>query len=755
MSALTGGFDAVLQIGGPSFAAAAVAMHQAESIGHRHARLLDGVRHEFSLGAPLVELEPASATDPRVRLTCRTRVLCRAQPVDDAFAPASSAVADLTLRGRLDLPAGNPAPVGPLATLRIDWSETRLADVVVSASPASAADAIQAALLDMVVSDLSATFGIGHLAAAGVNQMTVTSLPASPTPALGVALNFSGTGGTRTGISNLLQQDWVVALDAELVAEQIVGALHDALGTLPPPYGPGPALVSDEPAGWVETPLGRIQTGRRIYLDSLTVDLTAAGIRFSGGVRQVFDPVTAFPIPPVTATWSTTAAVSVSPAGTLGVSVTRPAVQLNEWYGVLFDTLTDGALADAVRSGVEQAIGAGVADGGMAGLFGLIVGQFGSVGRTVDAKLLPRAVVAECRSDALLIHGVMDRRLPAPTPVAKFGVLATPDPGMIQFNGHASWAPANDVVTYEWNFGDGVTTSLTGPNASFAVSHRYAAGAYAAALRVVDSHGRSASTTVTIEPRRLVLDHVIDNSGGTSAWQACVPPTDQLDVTFQVSSCGTLLSGISVTVTGSGSAVRAKTDATGRVTMQIDPAMATPSPPTARSTFARGSFSVAVGRKGFVGDSRVLELVDCEEVWQIVQETKEEFARRLDRLAGYTALNDLIASGFGRRSGLPPLTPKDPPPDAPVRVGLTGDELDAISVALGVRVMEDLVRLIELNRPGFAVHELLGLDPSTPEFEKAMGERFGGMWNGLDRVAERMEHRGKDDRRVTGPGPPR
>jgi glucose/arabinose dehydrogenase len=67
-------------------------------------------------------------------------------------------------------------------------------------------------------------------------------------------------------------------------------------------------------------------------------------------------------------------------------------------------------------------------------------------------------------------------------------------PLAVSFNGSASSDPDGDVLTYDWDFGDG-TPHVAAP----APTHIYAAGTYTATLRVSDGKGGSDTATVRID----------------------------------------------------------------------------------------------------------------------------------------------------------------------------------------------------------------------------------------------------------------
>lgn len=330
--------------------------------------------------------------------------------------------------------------------------------------------------------------------------------------------------------------------------------------------------------------------------------------------------------------------------------------------------------------------------------------------------------------------------------------MATPNPGELLFDSFASWAPGDHIASFEWSFGDGTTADLSGNNAAIAIDHSFANGDYTVCLKVTDSQGRSDQSCTFVRPGRLVMEHLIDEDVSNKPWQACVSQTKQIDLNVQVTSCGTRIPGVTVIATGSGGGAQGVTDAMGRVTLQVDPQKATPAPPGANTMFAKGSFAITADLAGFDADQAVVELVDCEAIWHAVIESKKAYARWLDRMAGYAALKELIASGIGRKKlpvlpGNDPIGPPEPDDTWPLRNKiLTGDELDALGIALGTRVIGDLVTLMELNRSAFPVHELLGLDPDNDGFPKQLDSRLKTMMKGLDAAGRRVD--------AAGPGGP-
>ncbi|WP_410637315.1 PQQ-dependent sugar dehydrogenase [Amycolatopsis sp. lyj-346] len=83
-------------------------------------------------------------------------------------------------------------------------------------------------------------------------------------------------------------------------------------------------------------------------------------------------------------------------------------------------------------------------------------------------------------------------------PVAKATTSTNPDTRTVSFDGSASVDYDNDVLKYDWDFGDGATAADAGPK----VSHTYAAGtaSFTAKLRVRDPLGRTGEIAIAVAP---------------------------------------------------------------------------------------------------------------------------------------------------------------------------------------------------------------------------------------------------------------
>jgi len=77
-------------------------------------------------------------------------------------------------------------------------------------------------------------------------------------------------------------------------------------------------------------------------------------------------------------------------------------------------------------------------------------------------------------------------------PVANFSYLATNKPREFKFS-NLSTDPENNSLTYSWDFGDGVTSTVISP------AHRYARkGTFTATLTTIDSNGSTATVSKTV-----------------------------------------------------------------------------------------------------------------------------------------------------------------------------------------------------------------------------------------------------------------
>lgn len=98
---------------------------------------------------------------------------------------------------------------------------------------------------------------------------------------------------------------------------------------------------------------------------------------------------------------------------------------------------------------------------------------------------------------------------PGATVVIKAIPLEGPAPLVVQFDGSASTAFKGNIVSYEWDFGDGSPKTMTAAN----VSHKYdKVGAYEVRLRIATDMNESATGSAQIFVRELPLEACFEPS---------------------------------------------------------------------------------------------------------------------------------------------------------------------------------------------------------------------------------------------------
>ncbi len=99
----------------------------------------------------------------------------------------------------------------------------------------------------------------------------------------------------------------------------------------------------------------------------------------------------------------------------------------------------------------------------------------------------------ECQRSTTVEITVIDPTPQPPVAIASADIYNAPSGTTITFDGTASTDPNDDIVSYEWDFGDG--TTATGPNPT----HSYTMdGTYTVTLKVTDATGLMHTTTITI-----------------------------------------------------------------------------------------------------------------------------------------------------------------------------------------------------------------------------------------------------------------
>ncbi|MEU5259940.1 PQQ-dependent sugar dehydrogenase [Amycolatopsis sp. NPDC021455] len=101
-------------------------------------------------------------------------------------------------------------------------------------------------------------------------------------------------------------------------------------------------------------------------------------------------------------------------------------------------------------------------------------------------------------------------------PVANATSTTDPDTRTVTFDGSTSVDYDNDVLTYDWDFGDGQVATNAGPK----VSHAYAAGteSFTATLTVRDPLGASNATTIAVAPGNHSPEITLTTPGDTATF---------------------------------------------------------------------------------------------------------------------------------------------------------------------------------------------------------------------------------------------
>ncbi|UOZ02654.1 PQQ-dependent sugar dehydrogenase [Amycolatopsis sp. WQ 127309] len=101
-------------------------------------------------------------------------------------------------------------------------------------------------------------------------------------------------------------------------------------------------------------------------------------------------------------------------------------------------------------------------------------------------------------------------------PVAAASSTTDPDTRTVSFDGSASVDYDNDLLKYDWDFGDGTTAADAGPK----VTHVYAAGteSFTAKLTVRDPLGATGTTTVVVAPGNHTPQLTVTTPGDTATF---------------------------------------------------------------------------------------------------------------------------------------------------------------------------------------------------------------------------------------------
>ena len=718
----TGNFDAALQLTQPAIARILTAMHRAGAATHDAGTVTGGDIIELLVNVPAIVLDTSgAAAPPNVAARTATRILYHSRPVNDPASAGISAVCDVNLRARARIgdgsaPAGmsDPAAVGPDSWLLTDYTDTVAGDIIVHG-----------------VARPRRCPGPGH--PAGRHSRTARRLPARLPARLRhrpgrwrrhrsqprrarrrgrPQLRRARPGASSTSLTTgICHQDWALALSADYLIEQLLARLDSDLGGLPPPYGQAPVLVDSS-------------RGAEVYLDAFTVLVGAGQIDVAGAVRRV----AAGPFGTVTANWSATITLSLNSAQRIDAAVSEPAVQLHEWYAVVGNFVTGGQIAAAVARVIHDQLAGGLANAGVDSLVSATVGRIAASGTTADVPVRVDAADVEIRPDAIVVHGtVTTLGVPGPPQVALTAIQGG-NPGRLTLHAGGSWAPGGELTSIAFAFGDGSSQTFAGPDAALVTDHLYTPGLYSACVTVTDQSGRTATRCVAVQPGMLIVE-VRDSP----TWEFCSSaPT----LTFDVTSSGSAVPGAVITVSGNGWALAAETDAQGVAELALDPQQVQSHgiPATPPSKFHLGAIQVDVAKPGWVGRHSTMWMVDCD---GLLATKLAAIARRdeiLDRLAGYSALRDLLAKYGHNRPDLSSILDPGVPPRPAKDIGYQQLE-HAVDLLTRIEV------LITDGGDVLPATAILGIRPGDPEAATSLQRRVGELWEGVGQAAGRWDER--------------
>lgn len=728
MITATGDFDAAIQLAQPALARIINAMHRAGAAAHTGTTVADGDIAEMLFNVPSVVLHTGPAGAGTVRADSTARVLYHRRAAVDPTDPGIHASCDLTLRTRSGVVNGgsplgsvDPTPIGPDCYLFADCNATTLADIAVHNAPTGTDAQIAADLLDYARRQ-SATLPLDFLHGSGIAEIgTAVIDPGTADPVVAIGVNFSPhAGASSTHLSTrICQQDWALALSAQYLIDQLLSRLDAELGALPPPYGPVPVLLDSS-------------GGADSYLDTFVVALVPGAIEVTGEVRREAPGI----FGTVSAGWSATITLALGPQQTIVTTVNEPAVTLHEWYAVVGNFVTGGKIASTAAALLHDQFSGGISGAGVDALMGDIVGRLAAAGLTAQIPVAITATAIEIRPDAVVLHGTVNATIGPEPPHAALVPLQGSDPDRLTLHAGGSWAPGGQLASISFDFGDGSSETHAGLDAALVTDHTYSPGLYSACVTVIDQAGRSATKCVSVQPGSLILE-----LRDSPTWEFC-KTTPAL--AFTVSSSGSGIRGAVVTVAGRGWELSAETDVHGAAAITVDPDQVEQAglPHTKPSPYHLGAVEVSVVKPGWIGRQNALWMVDCDGLQDI---RFAAIARRneiLDRLAGYSALKDLIAKfGKGRPDPWTLLGPFAPP--------VTPRDGDRFQLEQAVDVLTRMEDLITKGGDVLPIGAVLGIAPEDRESKAAIEKRIGELWAGVGDAAGRYNERygpGGDDR---------
>jgi hypothetical protein len=655
---LTGDFDLAVEVTAPAIQRLVEGMHGAGIFRHLFVRAYQNRHVELIINCPQISLVPAGPPDNITRATAASRVLYHSRNISDATDAGLSVIADVTVRVKLYLTNGDPAPLNSNTYLAADWSETTAADINVYSPDPNVVTEVQGALIDFIASEGGGSFPVPAL---GTTQ-PITSLAFQFIQSYGnwaaVGLNAGpNVKGSKQQLRNpfvQLGEDWALAISSDYTISQILSALTAQLGALPPPYGPNPVLLSDASVCVLPNPFGGCiaSADQKVYLESLNISLQNGQIAINGTLSQityVIIPIT------ITANFQASATLSIGPNQSFLIDVSQPSIQLQQWYAQLLNSVLGGAFTNAISNGIQVAL---QSSGGTALSDIFSVSALQSLTSLGGAATVGMAVSADSVSitqDAIIVQGRVTVQNLNVSPVADVVAVRGPTALALNLDALGSWSPAHHVTSFNWDFGDGspqFSSSDTVP--AVAVSHTWPApGTYVVVLRVSNESGASSSIQYVVKPGVLeLLAPQANNLAGP--WAVCAESGD-FPVTFTVLASGYPAPDASVVIRTSTSPDKiatAYTNQLGIATFTVNNSMFTAPPPSGSAANLVGGMLVNAFCTDYIWAWNYLWLWDCITIINWPQQLMKTFTNELMKLREFSSSSLSAAPGLAQDLGL-------------------------------------------------------------------------------------------------------
>ena len=445
-----GDFDVVLQFSETTVSNALRAMHASGALGHRAGIVTRTHVAVLVFGAQRVRFTGA---DPSTAIV-EAEYQCWLRPREHLDDPGDCATGVITAPVRCD----SAVEADDAASLVTDWTGLAEGDVSVSGSPPDVAD-----LVRETVAEWARTGG-------GRYRVPTTAFGQPREIDLRFGASAGGGGYVQIGMGLTTLRDPLfpapdedaevrLALSGRWVVRRVLESLEAELGALPPPHG-----------------LGDVDIGGGA-LTALDVELADSGLVIYGRMRAG----------PTAARFTVAIALSGGTPGTIRATVSDVEVEVDDLLSQIADFFSAGAVRRALVAGVRGAVEGG---GGLADLLGRTTVRFAAaLGSAAAVRLDVRLTGLNVRRGGVVLSGTLTT---GATPAVQAAVTVADLPGRWRLvSAFDSWAPGDNIAAVDYDFGDGQTTSLTGPDVALAVPHEYAPGRWRASVTVTDARGRT------------------------------------------------------------------------------------------------------------------------------------------------------------------------------------------------------------------------------------------------------------------------